>query len=348
MELEWQKTRKYFGEKLAVKDLELTVEKGETLVLIGPSGCGKTTSLKMINRLVEPSEGSVLVDGRNVRESSPVELRRHIGYVIQQVGLFPHMNVAENVATVPRMLKWEKRKIHNRVDELLELVGLAPSEYADSWPVNLSGGEAQRVGVARALAADPPILLMDEPFGAVDPLTREQLQNEFMSIQSTVGKTVVMVTHDMDEAIRLGDRIAVMNEGELVDVATPGELMVHDDPFIRDFTGDNRVLKRLASLNVSDFMAGKTVSDVAGNKAGKEAKEVASKEDARYADHIASGDLPGPEAQTVSNQASLRDALSLMLETGVRSLGVVSDAGSCMGILTLDDLVGSIGEQTAS
>ena len=250
MNLEWKNASRIYGERTAVDSLSLNVEEGELLVLIGPSGCGKTTSLKMINRLVEPSSGTVLVGGEAVTSLPAVELRRNIGYVIQQVGLFPHMTVAENIAAVPRLLKWNRSRIESRVDELLDLVGLDPALYRESWPARLSGGEAQRVGVARALAADPPILLMDEPFGAVDPLTRDVLQQEFLRIRSTMNRTIVFVTHDLDEAIRLGDRIAVMNEGRLAAVAPPGDLLQNADPFIRDFTGEDRSLRRLARLSV--------------------------------------------------------------------------------------------------
>jgi len=313
MTLEWRNATRIYGSKKAVDQMNLEVAQGEFLVLIGPSGCGKTTSLKMINRLVNLSTGSVLVDGKNVRGIPPTELRRHMGYVIQQVGLFPHMNVAENVASVPRLLKWDKQRIAARVDELLELVGLPTKDYADAWPSRLSGGEAQRVGVARALAADPPILLMDEPFGAVDPLTREVLQREFLRIQSSLEKTVVFVTHDLDEAIRLGDRIAVMNEGRLVAVAPPGELLLNADPFIRDFTGDDRALRRLARLNV-----GEAIDFVPEKKAGKT-----------------------PQSGTVRTDATLKEALSIMLEVGESALRAVSPAGHPAGHLTVEKLLKS-------
>lgn len=322
--LEWCNVVKEFNGKRAVNGLSLQVANGELVILIGPSGCGKTTSLKLINRLVEPSSGTVLVDGQNIAEVPATELRRHIGYVIQQVGLFPHMTVADNIAAVPRLLKWDTARIAQRVEELLELVGLPPKDYEKSWPIHLSGGEAQRVGVARALAADPPILIMDEPFGAVDPLTREILQREFLHIQSTLGKTVVFVTHDLDEAIRLGDRIAVMHEGRLATVAPPGELLLNEDPFIRDFTGENRVLRRLACLNV-------------GEAIGK-------------ATPVAAGREKPPEVPdgTIRTDATLKEALSLMLETGKRSLKAISPARQPMGTLTLKNLLESAaGKDTA-
>src|SRR5439155_19842556 len=210
----------------AVDDLSLTVPAGQVVVLVGPSGCGKTTTLKMVNRLVEPTAGQVLVDGRDVASIDPVALRREIGYVIQQVGLFPHLTVADNVAVVPELLGWDARRRRQRSEELLKLVGLQPAAYVGRYPHELSGGERQRIGVARALAADPPLLLMDEPFGAVDPIVRERLQNEFQRLQSDLGKTVLFVTHDIDEAIKLGDRVAVMAEGgHLAQYAPPEELL---------------------------------------------------------------------------------------------------------------------------
>ena len=322
MTLEWKKVSKRFGDKQAVDELSLEVPEGELLVLIGPSGCGKTTSLKMINRLVDPQTGSVLVGGRDVSHVPAVELRRHIGYVIQHVGLFPHMRVSENVGAVPKLLGWSKEKIEQRVHELLELVGLPPQDYAQSWPAHLSGGEAQRVGVARALAADPPVLLMDEPFGAVDPLTREILQREFLRIQSTLGKTVVFVTHDLDEAIRLGDRIAVMNEGRLVAAAPPAELLLNADPFIRDFTGEDRALRRLARLSV-----GQALGDATPMKS-------ASRRDASVG--------------AIRTDATLKEALSQMLEAGETSLEAFSPAGRSMGTLTLEDLLERAAGEVAS
>ncbi len=212
---------RYYGGTLAVDDLSLEVVTGEVCIVIGPSGCGKTTTLRMINRLIEPTSGRIFIDGQDVSRIKPERLRQSIGYAIQSVGLFPHMTVAANIAVVPELLHWEKSRTARRVAELLILVGLEPAEYSPKYPHQLSGGEAQRVGVARALAADPPILLMDEPFGAVDPLTREKLQAEFARIQQALQKTVIFVTHDLDEAVRLADRIAIMESGRLVQYDTP-------------------------------------------------------------------------------------------------------------------------------
>src|SRR5215216_2179626 len=209
-------TKRYPGRTTpAVSDLSLTIEPGEVCVLVGPSGGGKTTAMKMVNRLIDITEGDILIDGRSVRELDVTELRRGIGYVIQQVGLFPHMTIADNIATVPRLLGWDRRRIRERIDELLELVGLDP-EYRERYPSQLSGGQRQRVGLARALAGDPPVMLMDEPFGALDPITRDRLQGEFLRLHRAVPQTVIFVTHDIDEAIRIGDRIAILREGGIL------------------------------------------------------------------------------------------------------------------------------------
>jgi len=241
-------TKRYGAGPPALDGLTLEIPDGETCVLVGPSGGGKTTALKMVNRLVEPTSGRVLIDGRDVAATDPVPLRRGIGYVIQQVGLFPHLDVAANVATVPRLLGWDRRRIETRVDELLDLVGLAPATYRHRRPDELSGGQRQRVGVARALAADPVVLLMDEPFSAVDPIVRVRLQDEFMRLQATVRKTIVLVTHDIDEAVRLGDRIAVLSAGgTLEQYATPAELLrAPANHFVREFIGADRGIKRLS------------------------------------------------------------------------------------------------------
>ena len=245
--------RKQYGDgTVAVNELSLDVADGETCVLVGPSGCGKTTTMRMINRLVEPTAGRILIDGEDVTSVDRVGLRRRMGYVIQQVGLFPHQTVLDNVATVPKLLGWDKRRTRARVLELLDLVGLEPDTYAKRYPHELSGGQRQRVGVARALAADPPVLLMDEPFAAVDPIARDRLQAEFLRLQEQVHKTIVFVTHDIDEAIRLGDRIAVMRTGGFLEqYADPATLL--SDPateFVADFVGSQRTLRRLSVLHV--------------------------------------------------------------------------------------------------
>jgi osmoprotectant transport system ATP-binding protein len=247
-------TRRY-GEKTAVDDLSLQVNDNELCVLIGPSGCGKTTTLRMVNRLVEPTSGSIYVNGRDILSVSPEHLRRSIGYAIQSVGLFPHMTVGANIGAVPDLLGWKRPRIAERVRELLHLVGLKPEDYVEKYPGQLSGGEAQRIGVARALAAEPAVLLMDEPFGAVDPLTRERLQGQFLHIQQELRKTIILVTHDLDEAIRLADRIAIMNAGRLVQYDTPENILSHPaDRFVHDFVGADRALKRLSRLSISTII----------------------------------------------------------------------------------------------
>jgi osmoprotectant transport system ATP-binding protein len=248
-------TKRYPGQETpAVQNLSLEVPAGEICVLVGPSGCGKTTAMRMVNRTVEITEGDILVGDTSVRDRNPAQLRREIGYVIQEVGLFPHRTIAANVATVPQLLGWKRERTEARVAELLDLVGLG-QDFGDRYPAQLSGGQQQRVGVARALAADPRVMLMDEPFGAIDPITRERLQNEFLRLQGEIRKTVLFVTHDIDEAIKMGDRVAVLKEGgHLAQYATPAEiLMAPADDFVEDFVGADRALKRLALMRVRDI-----------------------------------------------------------------------------------------------
>src|SRR5437764_5739557 len=242
-----QGVSKRFGDQAAVRDLSIEFSTGQLTMLVGPSGCGKTTTLKMINRLIEPSGGRIFHDEQDVTHIDPITLRLRMGYVIQNVGLFPHMTIADNIATVPRLLGWDRARIRNRVDDLLRLDGLEPSQYGKRYPHQLSGGQRQRVGVARALGADPPVLLMDEPFGAIDRIARERLQNEFLRIQREVRKTVVFVTHDIDEAIKLGDRIAIMNQGRLEQYETPAAILAKPaSDLVIDLLGPDRGLKRLS------------------------------------------------------------------------------------------------------
>jgi osmoprotectant transport system ATP-binding protein len=308
-------TKVYPGsDRPAVDHLSLEVGAGEICVLVGPSGCGKTTAMRMVNRMTEITEGDILVGGRSVREADENELRRHVGYVIQQVGLFPHRTVADNIATVPKLLGWDKRRTHARVRELLDLIGL-PSEMGRRYPAQLSGGQRQRVGVARALAADPPVMLMDEPFGAIDPINRERLQNEFLRLQAEIRKTVVFVTHDIDEAIKMGDRIAVMQEGgHLAQYATPAELLMHPaNGFVEDFVGEDRALKRLALQRVRDV-------------------ELLPAHDG----------ATGPEIEA---GALLRDALSALIAHDAHYAPVVED-GHVLGVISVELISRAIREQT--
>jgi len=310
-------TKRYPDGTVAVDDLSLEMAAGKITVLVGPSGCGKTTTLRMINRMVEPSSGSIRLDGEQISAADPPALRRRIGYVIQHGGLFPHRTVVDNVATVPYLLGWDRRKARGRAMELLELVGL-PASFAKRYPYQLSGGQQQRVGVARALAADPPVMLMDEPFSAVDPMVRARLQEEFLKLQATVRKTIVMVTHDIDEAVRLGDRIAVLAEGgRLLQYAPPAELLSHPaSPTVSDFVGADRGIRRLAVTAVRDAMrplgpgkqsdglpavdAGGTLYDALAVMLTSDSAEVVALEDGRAVGVISRAaifDVPNQEAQ---------------------------------------------------
>jgi osmoprotectant transport system ATP-binding protein len=287
----------------AVDRLDLDVPDGTTCVLIGPSGCGKTTTMRIVNRLIEPSSGRIVVEGQDVTRADAVELRRRIGYVIQQVGLFPHMTIAQNVATVPQLLGWPGPRIARRVEEMLSLVGLDPDQFLDRYPRHLSGGQRQRVGVARALAADPPVMLMDEPFGAVDPIVRAGLQAELLGILRRLAKTVIFVTHDIDEAIRMGDLVAIMKDGRLVQCARPEALLsTPKDAFVADFVGADRALKRLTLTT-----AGEAVTPTSA----------------------------GPAAPVVSAATSLRDVLSLLLSCGADAAAVVDVGGTPVGAVSL-------------
>ena len=295
----------------AVDALSLDIGEGEICVLIGPSGCGKTTTMRMINRLIEPDAGRILIGGRDVTGEDPVTLRRSVGYVIQQVGLFPHMTIAENVATVPRLLGWDAARIARRVDELLERVHMDPARYRDRYPRALSGGQKQRVGVARALAADPPVMLMDEPFGALDPLTRTALQDEFLRILRELKKTIVFVTHDMDEALKMGTRIALLRAGRLVQYARPEAMLARPaDDFVREFVGADRALKRLALL--------------------------------RTGDHATPGAPSGPLPR-VRSDASLREALAALLDADADTAAVIDTHGAAVATITLAAIRGVAG-----
>jgi osmoprotectant transport system ATP-binding protein len=348
-----EQVTKRYDDTTAVDGLTFEVPEGEVCVLIGPSGCGKTTTLRMINRLIEPTSGRIFVGEKDILSVTPEELRRGLGYAIQSVGLFPHLTVADNIMTVPKLLKWDRKRMRERVEELLALVGLPPEEYAGKYPRQLSGGEAQRIGVARALAADPPVLLMDEPFGAVDPLNRERLQTEFARIQRSLRKTVIFVTHDVDEAIRLADHIALMREGRLQQYATPEEILDHPaNKFVHDFMGADRALKRLGRVRVSEAMR-TGVPSIAGGRTPEALAERAACADTRFVYLTdAEGRLEGWfDCQAVARGAStedavtlvdwredavrpdtsLKEALSRMLGHGFRSIAVTDLAGRLVG-----------------
>jgi osmoprotectant transport system ATP-binding protein len=341
----------------AVEDLSLEVPAGKVCVLVGPSGCGKTTSLRMVNRLIEPTSGRILIGDTDVARRDVIELRRGIGYVIQQVGLFPHQTVAENVATVPRLLGWAAPRRRARADELLQLVGLDPARYADRYPGVLSGGERQRVGVARALAADPPVLLMDEPFGAVDPIVRERLQNELLHLQERLAKTILFVTHDIDEAIKMGDLVAVLRTGgHLAQFGTPDEILASPaTPFVARFVGADRGLKRLALLRVGSLDLRPAITAQVGAEAS-EARRRALADPFPYlllvddrgrpvgwlADRAIpeSGALEAadtmPAAPIFDRHTTLKDAFSMLLATDVQAGIVVDEAGAVAGLVTAD------------
>jgi osmoprotectant transport system ATP-binding protein len=352
-------TKRYPGQsEPAVERLSLTVPAGEICVLVGPSGCGKTTAMRMVNRMIDITDGDILLDGQSVRERRPAELRRDIGYAIQQVGLFPHLSVADNIATVPRLLDWDRERIRARVDQLLELVSLDPNETRGRYPAQLSGGQRQRVGVARALAVDPPLMLMDEPFGAIDPINRERLQNEFLRLQREIRKTVVFVTHDIDEAIKMGDHIAVMQKGgHLMQYAPPAELLMQPaNRFVEDFVGADRALKRLALQRVRDIdlwiaplvRPGELVSEVRarlgdadldipllvdgdGRPKGWLSERALTGE--RVREELRSGPEPIVELDDI-----LRDALSDLLSHQTMYGPVVDGQGRVQGVLSIEAL----------
>jgi osmoprotectant transport system ATP-binding protein len=314
-------TKRYSGQgPPAVDRITLEIAAGEIVVLVGPSGCGKTTTMKMINRLIEPTSGTILIGGVDILKLDPDEHRRNVGYVIQQIGLFPHMRIADNIGLVPRMLGWSKRKTADRVEELLEVVGLPASEYARRYPRELSGGQQQRVGVARALAADPPVMLMDEPFGATDPITRALLQNEFLRLQREMGKTIVFVTHDFDEAIKMGDRIAVLGpQSVIAQYDTPEAILAAPaDDYVASFIGSGGQLKRLGLMRLRD-------ADLRPVPARK--------------------DLP-----VITVEATLHDTLDVMLENGIDRVLVAEDdsgSGAVLGSIRMDDLMSAIADETS-
>ncbi len=343
----------------AVDSLSLDVQEGEILVLVGPSGCGKSTTLRLVNRMIEPSSGRIFLDDEDVTKVDPDHLRRRIGYVIQQIGLFPHQTIAQNIATVPKMLKWDKSKITARVDELLSMVGLDPEQYRDRYPKELSGGQAQRVGVARALGADPEIMLMDEPFGAIDPITRERLQNEFLRLQDSLKKTIIFVTHDIDEAIKMGDRIAILGEQSVVrQIDTPERILAFPvDEFVDDFIGAGSTIKGLNFEHVGDLKFGNhpRMKSTDSPQVGLSALEASSQEwlvvmdeegkprrwmtESHLRESSGTYDDEGLEVRVLlKHEDSLYQALEQMLQSSAGMCCVVDDDGRLDGVVEMTHL----------
>ena len=358
-------TKKY-GDSVAVDNLTVNFKSGETVVLIGPSGCGKTTTLRMINRLIEPTEGSIYINDTDISKINPVELRRNMGYVIQQIGLFPHMNIAQNVGLVPYLKDWSESKRKQRVEELLDFVGMPPSKFYHRYPNELSGGQQQRIGVARALAADPEIILMDEPFGALDPITRSSLQDELLQMQDKLGKTIVFVTHDMDEALKLADKIVIMKDGKVLQFDSPEHILKNPaNEFVEDFIGKDRLLKRPEYIKVKDIMIKKPVTirpertltqalekmrlhkvdslmvvDEFGNFIG-----IATSND--ILDNFGNGgtviEITKTEFNHVNEDANVNQVLSIMAQGQVGYVPVIDDEKHLLGLVTRSSLVNVLG-----
>jgi osmoprotectant transport system ATP-binding protein len=361
-------TKRYNDGTTALKGIDLEIKAGELITLIGPSGCGKTTTMKMINRLVEPTSGQILIEGEDISRIDPVELRRNIGYVIQHIGLFPHMTIKENVAVVPRLKGTNRSSYEQRIDELMDMVGLNPSQYRDRYPTELSGGQQQRIGVIRALAAEPSIILMDEPFSALDPISREQLQDELIRLQEEVKKTIVFVSHDMDEALKIADRLVLMQDGQIVQADTPDRILRHPkNDFVRTFIGGNR-LNESEQLTVDDVMVPNpvTVSLTRGLAHGAKLmkqfrvtsllvtdknrvlKGIVTKEmleeQFRHED-LSLQDIMKSDIPTVRAGTGIADAVELMRQHGLHSLPVVQPNGLLAGLVTNSSLIDALLKQ---
>ncbi len=351
-------------DKMAVDNLNLHIKKGEICMLLGPSGCGKTTTMKMINKLIKSTSGNIYIDDKNIDKVDPIKLRLSIGYVIQGTGLFPHMTIGENIAMVPKELGWDKARIDARIDELLELMELDPKVYKDKRPKDLSGGQRQRVGVARALAADPPVMLMDEPFGALDPITRGKLQDEFLRVQEKLGKTIVFVTHDIDEAIKMGDKIAIMKDGKLVQYASPAEILSQPaDDFVAELIGGNGAIKMMNLIKCKDVLRKLPSIDIESESIlalnlmkEQGVRNIIVKDKnhkvlgyVRYKDAFKNQNAPlanilNEIGETVSPGTTLKEALSLMFSMGRKAIFISKEKGSIDGIITMDDLLKAVND----
>ncbi|MGI8701183.1 MAG: betaine/proline/choline family ABC transporter ATP-binding protein [Nocardioidaceae bacterium] len=345
----------------AVEDLSLDIPEGEIVIFVGPSGCGKTTTMKLINRIIEPTSGRIVLDGEDVTKVNPDQLRRKIGYVIQAIGLFPHQTIAENIATVPKLLGWERKRVSERVDELLETVGMDPADYRDRYPKELSGGQRQRVGVARAMSGDPDVMLMDEPFGAIDPITRDRLQNEFLRLQERIKKTIVFVTHDIDEAIKMGDRIAILNkQSHIAQYDTPERILVNPaDDYVADFIGRGASLKRLSLSRVRDVELHKWPTVPQGTSHAEVHRILESSDktavlvlddqrrpvqwvNAEHLRRAADGrplrEIGLPADAVVQPNATLSDTLNEMLTARYSTAIVTDSSGAYQGIVDIDSI----------
>jgi len=366
--IEFKKVSKYFKDKAIIKEIDLKINKGELVVLIGPSGCGKTTTLKMINKLITNTSGKIYVNGKDISEQNTIELRRSIGYVIQQTGLFPHLTVGENIGIIPKLEKWPENNIKEKIVELLNMVGMKPEEYIDRYPSELSGGQQQRIGVARAFATNPDIILMDEPFSALDPITRNQLQDELFNLQQELKKTIVFVTHDMDEALKLGDRICIMNEGKIVQFDVPEQILKNPaNIFVEEFVGKNRIWKKPEFIKAKDIMifepiktnsnrtvlqaleimkSNKVDSLLIINKNGI-LEGIVTVKDLRKADNksLKLYEIMEKEVKTVNKEDSLIDILNKMNEYKVGYMPVVDDNYKLLGLITKSSLLTVLSNQ---
>ncbi len=359
--LSLQKVTKIYpgaGHIKAVNELSFDLEEGEICTVVGPSGCGKTTAMKMINRLISITSGKIIIDGKDISRLNTIELRRSIGYVIQNIGLFPNMTIGENIAIIPKLLKWDRAKIDEKVQRLLEIVNLDPDEFRDRYPKELSGGQQQRIGVARGMAGDPPIMLMDEPFGAIDPINREHLQNEFLKVQEKIKKTIIFVTHDINEAIKMGDKICLLKDGHLVQFASPEEILTHPkNDFVADFVGGDRTLKRLNLFTIKRAMKDNPPT-IHQDETIETAQNMFTKKKMRYLIVVnGEGTLTGiidkqdivdkasrvkdavsPTKAWLMSHASLKDGLSEIFTHDYGFLVVVDDTKKVLGWLHTEDI----------